>query len=360
MGEELKFFLESNAGLIDARLKGVMGLKEQAIEKIEADILVKDLYGEVVKILGSYVAGGKKVRGSMVMLGYELAGKDRKEALDVAVAIELMHSFLLIQDDIMDKDELRRGSPTLHIQLKNWAERQNFPEADHYGKSVAMTVSDLLQFWASELFLGCEIGVVNKLRAWRYWVGILEQTAWGQLQDISYERLENLEEDKILAMHEWKTGVYTISGPLAVGGLLGGLEEETLKAINYYGKKIGVAFQLMDDDLGIFGKVEVSGKDNGGDVKLNKQTLLRKRLFTSVDSKERVWLESVYGNSEIGDKELSRVRKLLEKTGSRLYAQQKAVEFCEQGREIIGDITDKQKLQVILGQLADYVVSREK
>ncbi len=360
MGEELGDFLRTNTLMIDARMEGFLAEKKVQVEKAGVPELVRELYGFVINQLESYVSGGKKIRGNMVMLGYEIAGGASKDVLGVAVGVELVHSFLLIQDDIMDEDVLRRGKPTLHEAVREWAEAKGMRGPGHYGQSVAMTVSDLLQFWGSELFFETNLDREQMTRAWRYWTGVLEQTAWGQLQDISYESVGELSESEILAMQEWKTGVYTMSGPMSLGLILGKGSSEVQEAIERYGKQVGVAFQLMDDDLGLFGHSGTTGKGNGGDVKLNKHTLLKKKLFERVSEDERVRLSEIYGNRAASEEEMNWVKELSESTGTRQYAKDLAGDFCARAKTEVASITGDVRLGSILEQMADYVINRDK
>jgi len=361
MGSELQAFFEVNGKLIEERLTELLEEKEKSLMRTEEDVEMRSLIEILFGGMESYVRGGKKVRGGMVMLGYELAGEESKQVIDIAVAIELMHGFLLVQDDIMDRDELRRGKTTLHLVIRQWARERGFEDSTHYGESVAMTVSDLLHFWASELFFNTQINVENIRAGWLYWVRVLERTAMGQIKDVSYEFRNQLDEKQIFKVHEWKTGVYTISGPMKLGYLLGGGNDiGKMEAIEKYGKNVGVAFQLVDDDLGIFGETSKTGKGNNGDVKVNKHTLLKKKLFELASEKDKSWLAGVFGNKDLTDDDMLRVRSLFEITGSRRWVKDKASEFCETGKAEIEKITQDERLQKILGQFGDYVLNRDR
>ncbi len=359
MGSELQVFFEEKGRLVEERLGQLLAEKKNQFKDGE-DEEMTSLMELLFEGMANYVRGGKKVRGGMVMLGYELAGKESNQVLDIAVAIEVMHGFLLVQDDIMDRDEMRRGKTTLHLAIKQWAMERGFGDAGHYGQSVAMTVSDLLHFWGSELFFGTQIDVKKTNEGWLLWVKVLEKTAMGQIKDVSYESRRELDEEQILEMHEWKTGVYTISGPMKLGFLLGGGDESKLTAIESYGKNVGIAFQLVDDDLGIFGEMSKTGKGNDGDVRVNKHTLLKKKLFEVVSEEDKRWLGGIFGNKDLTNQDMERVRDLFDKTGTRQWIKNKANGFCDVGKMEIEKITSDGRLQKILGQFGDYVLNRDK
>jgi len=206
----------------------------------------------------SVLNGGKRLRPILVYLSSDLNHCDQKSRDLLACAVELIHCYSLIHDDLpsMDDDDLRRGKPTCHIK---------------FGEATAILAGDALQPLAFELI--CEINTKEKVKT-----TILSKLAnasgfsgmvGGQVKDIQMDQEVSVEELDI--MHFQKTG-RLIQTSLEIGGLLSNLEEESIKLLNLYGEKIGLAFQIQDDIIDIESPASVSGKNQGSDIVQNKIT----------------------------------------------------------------------------------------
>ncbi|HLM74494.1 MAG TPA: polyprenyl synthetase family protein, partial [Polyangiaceae bacterium] len=194
--------------------------------------------------------GGKRFRAGLLMAAYAgVAPRALKEtALEAGVALELLQSYLLVQDDWMDHDDTRRGGPSVHAALSG-----ALGDA-HLGAASAVLASDLLWGLALATLASVPASTKRRIAAIELLCQVHEDVVIGQQIDL-IGRAEDVE-----AMHALKTGSYTVRGPLLLGATLAGADERALKALERYAAPVGVAFQLRDDLLGMFGSSAQTGK----------------------------------------------------------------------------------------------------
>lgn len=317
---------------------------------------------DMIRALRKFAQGGKHVRGTLVVLGYQCAGQEKSQDIfEVAIAVDLLHSALLIADDIMDQDDLRRGRPTLHrfCETTLAPKYQRF-EPYHFGISMGLNLSLLTAFFAEEIFARADFEPQKLQMALAFLNSYLVKTLFGQGIDITRQGnlLTTIEE--VFTIHRFKTAYYTISGPLQVGGILGGAPQSQLAAMSAYGEKVGVAFQLRDDELGIFGDERTLGKKVNSDLKEGKNTVLFIKAFQEASSKERKALLTSFGNPRVSKAQLVRVREIIIKTGALKYSQKLSQKLVNEGKFYIPKITLEERRQKILYNLADFMVKREK
>ena len=201
------------------------------------------------------LSGGKRIRGILLIQAYLGAGgREKKKILKVAGAIELLHLFFLIHDDIIDHGSLRHGQKTVHEYFAKKIKKADVSIAEHFGNSVAIIIGDLLHAHANEIILKAGFGESETLETLCRLQSIVATTIIGQSQDIAIENSNEANEKEVLAMYENKTAKYTFEGPLQIGAILAGLKDKkTLKILNEYAIPVGIAFQIQDYILGVFG-----------------------------------------------------------------------------------------------------------
>ncbi len=255
-----------------------------------------------------FATTGKLLRGSLVCFSYEaLGGKPASDAvIKAAVAVELAHSALLIHDDIMDEDAVRRGQPSMHQQYQAAAAKANLADASHFGTSMAMCGGDIALFLAFELLAGCPAEVVQ------LFTGQLATTCAGQMQDLYLEsRAAMPSKDTIFELMETKTAAYTLSLPLAMGAALAGQPAKTLEQLQAIGISAGVIFQIRDDELGVMGDAGATGKPVGSDITEGKKTLLYYYLLQQCSAEDRKKIQGIFGNVDAGTEDIIFVQKLV-------------------------------------------------
>lgn len=304
--------------------------------------------------------GGKKLRGALIQLGYEIAGGNKKDVLEASTCIEIIHSFLLMHDDIEDMDVLRRGRPTVHRQYESEHESLKLKkDASHYGISMGINTGDLGAYLGVEVILGSQLPEERKIKAVLSLSRVLQRVCYGQGLDVTYEQMKGISEHDVMQVHLHKTSIYTIGGPLKIGALLGGLTGGKIKAIEKFGEPVGIAFQLRDDELGLFSNEETLGKPIGGDVKEGKNTILHIKALEKARDKDKKFLLYAYGNENLSEKEVRKVQEITIKTGSLKYSQELSKQLIKRGKKNIPLITENLELQELLADMADFMISRE-
>lgn len=274
---------------------------------------------DVFKRLKSFAVNGKLFRGSLCLA---IATELKKESpssqlsndyLNIAASLELIHSALLIQDDIMDQDKLRRGQNTIHQQYQQLAENQHFAQPQLFGLSAAICVSDLCQFLAWELINNTQLNTQIKSKLSRAISHHINQTALAQISDCEFALSpQDPTQEEILAMYLAKTGHYTFSLPMLCGAYLTGLNKtESIDLLTKIGEELGIVFQIKDDELGIYGETKNTGKPVGNDIKENKKTIWRYYLLKSAPTAEKAKLNKLFGNKNLQLNELTLIKQAM-------------------------------------------------
>lgn len=285
----------------------------------------------------------KRLRGALVLAGNQLINGDNytKDAMTGAISVEIIHTSLLIHDDIMDQDDTRRGKPTTHKYYSNMHEELcGFGDKDHYGNSMAIQIGDIA------LLLGfntlAESTIEPKLRIQvlnRLLRGIIH-TGYGQAFDVSLEAMGNSQEQDIVDLHSAKTAIYTYENPLHIGALLAGAQKNDLTLLSQYAMPAGIAFQLQDDILGLYGNPEKTGKAADSDLKQRKLTLLIKKAFEFSSDEQRRRLNKIWGKTNLTKKDADEAREIVENTGSLEYSKKLSINYAEKALSVIPRMKD--------------------
>lgn len=314
---------------------------------------IAPIAGQMVDDFKDFLEGGKKLRGCEILLGYEVfGGKDRQIGLLASLVIEIIHASLLIHDDFMDQDSLRRGKPTIH---KKYAKHGG----EHFGASMAINIGDEGLFLATHLLNNLDLPVNRLSLATKFLSHLLMETGLGQALDISYEKEKRFSEEDVLRVHRYKTAEYTISGPISLGAILAGADENQLQAIKDYGIPIGIAFQLRDDELGMFSTEEELGKPVDSDLRESKVTILIVKAFEKAVGECLRFLKHAYGNPSLSSNEVEKVRNIIKSSGALEYSQKLSRKYVEDGKKFIPKINSEPRYQNLLDGLANFVIHRE-
>jgi geranylgeranyl diphosphate synthase, type I len=327
-------------------------IQSEISEAIHSFPQVHPQFAEEYQLFSLSTQGGKNIRGTLVQLGYFLTNPvEDKELLKVSAAFEILHASLLIHDDIIDRSDLRRGRPTIHRALGR----------GHYGISQAICLGDMGLFLATKLIAESKISNVLKAKVSALFSQMVMDTIAGEMLDIKISLSDyhkNITD--IMLMQQLKTASYTIVGPLIIGAMLGRANKKQLQAIKKFGEHIGMAFQIQDDILGVFGDEKMVGKSARSDIEENKSTLLIMYAFTKATPRQRKTLDSSYGTGKITVKQHEMIKKIFEQTGALLYSQSKVEENIVEGKKYIPAMTKNQDAQVILMQFLDFILQRQK
>lgn len=298
---------------------------------------------------------GKRIRPILMIMGYKCF-KEKKldQVIRAALAVELMESFLLIHDDIMDNDTLRRGKPTIH---KIYEKEKNNPD---FGKNMALLLGDLLAIFGSEAILSSDFRHKIKARAVEKFNQIIANTIFGQTLDYLGDFNKEFSEDYAKRIHILKTAKYTIEGPLHIGAILAGAKDRHLNKISKFAIPLGQAFQMKDDILNIFGDESKIGKSVCSDIKEGKKTLLIAKALENSQLKQRLFIKKCLGNSNLSKKDIEKLKNIIIDSGSLVYSNTLAQQLVDNAKLIIKNSKFKKDARYFLLQLADYIITRDK
>jgi geranylgeranyl diphosphate synthase type I len=313
---------------------------------------------DVMDRLEGFAGQGKMLRGGLVIEAARMFGRETDEAvLAAGAAMELVHASLLIHDDIMDRDVLRRGQPTMWAQYQRLGETQGVDRSTDFGQAMAMCVGDLGFFMAVQLLSQTQ----DKAAAMVHVFGReLPPCCYAQMEDVALS-LSTAEPSKeqILSVYKYKTARYTFSLPLAVGAILAGADEILVEQLENFGEQLGILFQIKDDELGLFGDEAEIGKPVGSDVIENKKTLLRYYLFTLANPSQRQELGLVFGH-DLSVEQLDWVRELVRELGIDVLITTQVDELIAECQLLIDQLDVAAEHKQFFSQLVEYTINRSK
>lgn len=332
-------------------------------EKIDEALKISKIPAELLKRFKEISSRGKRLRGGLVALGYNIAGGQNPNVeLGGGLIMELFHAALLVHDDIMDRDSLRRGVRTIHKQFEDIGKSIRVRgDPAHYGESMAGCLFDAIFYMTWEKLLSLPCTPEHIFDAGKIYTKYALRTAWGQSLDVTTTSLESLNEDDILKVISIKSGEYTTTLPFLFGAALGGLKDKKVRAVmESYSLALGWTFHIQDDLLGMFGNDEETGKPSDGDLKEGKNTLLMLHLHQHGTDEQRVFQKQVLGNSDITKNDVEKMREVLKSAGSYQYVVDLGWKYVEKGKNVIPQITENSKLKTILESLITYMMERVK
>jgi geranylgeranyl diphosphate synthase type I len=309
--------------------------------------------------LKEYALQGKMLRGSLVPLSFSLFRPSvpvPQSCLDAGVVMEILQSFLLVHDDIMDQDELRRGMPSIHYQYQEIAPDRS--ASDRYGQSMGICTGDVAAFFAVHLLSRLGVDAALKQRLIELVSREILIVGLAQMQDVHHGYLENADPASILEVYTYKTGRYTFSLPMQLGAMIAGAGEEEQKTLTRLGEHLGRIFQIRDDRLGILEDTADTGKSVGGDVTENKQTLYRALLFNRIPPDDPV--RTIFGKTGVTGEDMAQIRTALEQ--HRVIADVDAVvqEEATLARQEIAALGLADPEKATLSDLLEYNLSRRR
>ncbi|HDI13105.1 MAG: polyprenyl synthetase family protein [Hadesarchaea archaeon] len=291
-------------------------------------------------------AGGKRLRPCLVITACEAVGGRTEDALETAAAIELLHNFTLIHDDIMDRDEFRRNVKTVH---ELWGEPMAIIAGDALFAKVFEAAAENVRRLnldgnrITELF-----DTISKASF---------EICRGQAMDMMFERMENVSEGEYMEMVAKKTGALT-EASTKVGALLGGGTPEQVKALGTYGLLMGTAFQIQDDVLGVTGDRKKFGKPIGSDIREGKRTLVVIRALSSASKKDKADILRALGKRNASEQEIEAAIHALSRTGAIDYVSEKARKLVVEAKKQLDSLPES-NARDMLSALADFVIERE-
>lgn len=311
------------------------------LEASLSDVGPKNLYDASIHLTK---AGGKKIRPVLAILSSQVAGGTQKNAIKTAAAIELIHTFSLIHDDIMDDDKLRRGQASVHVK---------------WGEPIAILAGDTLFSKAFETVLKAREDVksyeqVNK--ALEVVVDSCIQICKGQAYDMNFEGNFDVSEEEYMSMIYQKTSAL-IAAATKAGAIMGGANDKEIQALFEYGELIGLAFQIQDDFLDVVSDESSLGKPVGSDIVEGKMTLMVVHTLEIANDPDKERLIEILKMKDSGKAEVDEAIAIFDKYGSIDYAQTLALDNVRNAKELLKIFKDSEAKHA-LRLLADYVLER--
>jgi geranylgeranyl diphosphate synthase type I len=287
-------------------------------------------------------AGGKRLRPLLATMVSEAVGGKAETALPFGVALEMVHNFTLVHDDVMDEDETRRGIATVHAE---------------YGIPEAILAGDALFARAFEIVLESDVDSVDVVKLVEILAKAVRILAEGQQLDMDFEHAKIVSSDDYMKMIERKTAVL-YSAAAQAGAIAGGGSENQREAMFEYGRLIGLGFQIWDDVLDLTSDIETFGKPVLNDIRNGKKTLIVVNALEDLKGAERKEFLSVLGKKNATKKELVRARDILDDVGSIDHATRVANELVANAKGQL-HVLKQSPHKDALKQFADYMVTRK-
>ncbi|RLI32114.1 polyprenyl synthetase family protein [Candidatus Bathyarchaeota archaeon] len=291
-------------------------------------------------------AGGKRLRPFLLLKACSLVGGEQREAVPLAAAIELLHNFTLIHDDVMDNDDFRRNVPTVH---RLWG----VPIAIASGDLLFAKVYEAVGRWAEESKPPLERALAIIERVTQASIEICE----GQVLDISFASLKEVTEEDYFRMIGGKTAALLRSSA-EIGAIAGGGGGEEVRRLGEFAYNAGLAFQLVDDYLGATADEKVLGKPVGSDFREGKKTLIIVHALAHAPPEERKRIMGALGNPRLSREEVKEVTEILEALGSLSYTLERAREYVEKAKDNLRGFPDCEAKRDLL-DLVEFFISRK-
>lgn len=319
-------------------LEDYQKIVSQAIDQYQFTDQPSELYDPMNYIISH---GGKRLRPMMVMMACDLFGGDLNVAIKPALAIEYFHNFTLIHDDIMDEAPLRRNKPTIHTL---------------HGINIGILSGDALLFKALEFFGDLEPELYKECLSIFIHTGLV--LCEGQQYDVNFENRNDVTNDDYIKMITYKTGSLSAAS-FQIGALIAGASQNDADAMYNFGKHVGIAFQIMDDYLDVYGDQESFGKKHAGDIYENKKTILYLLAIEHADEAERKELDYWFSKKTDNVDKVYNVEKIFRSTKVEEKALRLVQHHNEMAQEFLKEINlpDEKKRPFI--ELANYLLKRE-
>ena len=316
------------------------------IERLPLEVEPKGLYEPIRYVLS---LGGKRVRPALMMMAYEMWKENGEDVLPQAVALETYHNFTLLHDDLMDDADVRRGKPSVH---KKW----NANTAILSGDNMLVLAFKWMQQFAPSVKVG--EGTAAKVLA------TFTQTAIeineGQQYDVDFETRNDVAEQEYIEMIRLKTSVL-LACAVKIGALMAGAPEEDIENLYRFGEAMGLAFQLQDDFLDVYGDPKVFGKEIGGDITSNKKTYMLINALQKAQGVDKQELERWIAATDFNRHEkVKAVTALYNKLGIDLMAKAKMEDYYQQALQAMAKVNLPDSKKEPLLAYAAKMMKREK
>jgi geranylgeranyl diphosphate synthase, type I len=301
---------------------------------------------------------GKRVRPILFTVGY--LGFSKKNAPGLyrsALSIELMHDFMLVHDDIIDKSLTRRGKPSMHALLDTVLGKRK--GAKFNGQDLAIVAGDVIYAMSLQVFLSIKEDLPRKERAFKKLIEAAVFTGSGEFIELmlGLKGIDRISENDIYKIYDYKTANYTFASPLAIGAILGGADETQVKRLFEYGMYLGRAFQIKDDILGLFSEEKEIGKSNLTDLQEAKLTILIWHAFHHSLPKARAAMKNILSKKNVALSDLQKMRDIVTDSGALDYAKKQVQRSMQLAKELLAGSRMREPFRSDLIQYAEEILT---
>ncbi len=341
-------FTEYTKGYITKINDVIKSIYDKKLNNISNQFL-REYYSELKDY---FLSGGKRIRPLLCIATYNAFTTNADEKIIFpSVGIEFLHNASLIHDDIIDKDNFRRGKPAFHFRFRNYHQKYDLKKMNalDFGNSIGIIGGDSAFFLGLEVYLFNEFERDINLRAIQYYEQAFIEVANGVLIETDMVNQKNLTISDYINMISLKTGAL-IEKSLLIGANYAKVDEKYLSHLSTYGINLGIIFQIIDDILGTFGDEKITGKPTDGDIREGKWTCLLIEAYNKLDSNEKARLNELIENPNITDNNVQEVKELFLKADVINYSKKLADSYYKKAQIAL----DKLKLVIHKSELEFY------
>ena len=347
--------VEDVRGRVNDQLSAFLDAQVTALEQISEDL------GPLSHAAGDLLAGGKRLRPAFCYWGWRGAGgADTDTAIHAATSLELLQGCALVHDDVMDGSDTRRGLPSAHRRFEALHDQHAWlGSASAFGVGAAILLGDLCLSWADEMLLTSGLPP-ERLRAGKaVFDEMRSELMAGQYLDLLEQARGGGSVDRALKVVQYKSAKYTVERPLQLGGVLAGADEDLLAAYRAYGLRLGEAFQLRDDVLGVFGDPEVTGKPAGDDLREGKRTVLIAKALAAATPAQAGELERHLGDVHLDAHGVATLRDIIMATGALAGVEELISILAAEAESALAEVTLHEPAGSVLRELIVVATARK-
>jgi len=321
-------------------------------------------YADLTAALEEFVLrGGKRLRPAFAYWGWRAVAEVDIDpsVLQLFAALELLHACALVHDDVIDDSATRRGLPTVHRRFAQLHRDRGWNgSADQFGVSAAILLGDLALVWADDIVASADLPLDAHQRVQRVWADIRAEVLGGQYLDIVAESSGAASVQAAMTVNTYKTASYTVTRPLQLGVAAAADRPDVQAIFHRVGTDLGVAFQLRDDVLGVFGDPAVTGKPSGDDLRSGKRTVLVAEAVELADKSDPVAAELLRSSigTKLSDDQVGELCLVIESVGALAAVEERIDMLTRRSLEALGAAPINVQAKVGLSELARLAANR--
>jgi geranylgeranyl diphosphate synthase type I len=321
---------------VEAELHTFLAARRRAVPESTA------LVDELERLI---IAGGKRLRPAFCYWGYRCCGRPHcHQIVRAAASLELLHTFAIVHDDIMDASDERRGEPTVHIR---------------HGLGFALLAGDLALVLADELFFNAGVALADFTAAFGAYSLMRHEVIAGQHLDVLNAGRREIAEEEARRVAVLKSGRYSIEKPLVIGARLAAASDDLIAGLSRFGDPLGEAFQLRDDLLGVFGDRANVGKPVDSDIREGKRNVLFASAVRLLRGPDRAFFLDRWGAADLTETEVDGLRSLIQSSGARTAVEALLHERRSAAKEVLGALQLADGSRAALSDLALQATERD-